>query len=255
MSWPPWEGSMDDELRRLIVLGREHYRAHDYDAAEKVLAQVLERHRGLADIFNMLGVIYHGQGKFQQSADSFEEALRINPSYTEAALNLSVTYNDRGKYDKAREVYSRVISNSYQQPRSLDPFARGKLANMHADLGAAYAGMGMHDEGVREYSKALDLCPDFVDLRVRLGNVYRDMGMHNAAAAEFEHAKRLKPDYLPARINLGVVLFSLGRREEAVAEWNEVLARDPKNQKATLYLRMVQDEHAPKPGSALPHSE
>jgi tetratricopeptide (TPR) repeat protein len=108
---------------------------------------------------------------------------------------------------------------------------------------------------VREYSKALDLCPDFVDLRVRLGNVYRDMGMHNAAAAEFEHAKRLKPDYLPARINLGVVLFSLGRGEEAIAEWNAVLAMDPKNQKALLYLRMIKDEHAPKPGSALPPVE
>ena len=28
--------------------------------------------------------------------------------YTEAALNLAVTYNDRGKYEKAREVYARI---------------------------------------------------------------------------------------------------------------------------------------------------
>jgi tetratricopeptide (TPR) repeat protein len=246
---------MDENLRQLITLGREHYQAREYDKAEKYLSQVVKEHRGFADVFDMLGVICHAQGQFQRAQECFEEALKINPNYTEAALNLSVTYNDRGKYDKAREVYSRVISNSYQQPRSLDPFARGKLANMHADLGAAYAGLSMYDEGVREYSKALDLCPDFVDLRVRLGNVYRDMGMHNAAAAEFEHAKRLKPDYLPARINLGVVLFSLGRGEEAIAEWNAVLAQDPKNKNAALYLRMVKEENAPKPGSALPHVE
>jgi tetratricopeptide (TPR) repeat protein len=110
----------------------------------------------------------------------------------------------------------------------------------------------LHDEGVREYSKALDLCPEFVDLRVALGNVYRDMGMYNAAVAEFEHAKRLRADFLPARINLGVVLYSLGRRDEAIAEWQAALDHDPANKSASLYLRMVRDEHAPRPGSALP---
>jgi tetratricopeptide (TPR) repeat protein len=111
----------------------------------------------------------------------------------------------------------------------------------------------MFDESVREYSKALDLCPDFADLRVKLGNVYRDMGVHHAAIAEFEHAKRLRPDFIPARIHLGVTLFSLGRRESALAEWNAVLAIDPSNKSAQLYIRMVTDENGPKAGSALPH--
>ena len=242
---------MSERLQQLITLGREHYHANEYEKAEPYLAQAVAIRPSFPDVYNMLGVIYHAQGRFQDAEDAFEAALRINPRYTEAALNLSVTYNDRGKYEQAREVYSRVVANSVDQPQHLDPFARGKLANMHADLGAAYAGLGMHDEAVREYCKALDLAPDFVDLRVRLGNVYRDMGMYNAAIAEFEHAKRKKPEYLPARINLGVTLFSLGRRDEAIAEWQQVLERDPGNRNAALYLRMVKDEHGPKAGSAL----
>ncbi|MEO7094174.1 MAG: tetratricopeptide repeat protein, partial [Polyangiales bacterium] len=178
--------------------------------------------------------------------------LRLNPRYTEAALNLSVTYNDRGKYDRAREVYTKAVSASVGQPNALDRFARGKLANMHADLGRAYAGLAMFDESVREYVKALDLCPEFADLRVQLGNVYRDMGVYPAAVAEFEHAKRLRPDYIPARIHLGVTLFSLGRRNDALAEWEHVLKVDPDNKSAKLYIRMVNDENGPRPGSALP---
>jgi tetratricopeptide (TPR) repeat protein len=85
----------------------------------------------------MLGVVYHAQGRFQDAEGAFETALRLNPRYTEAALNLSVTYNDRGKYDLAREVYRRAVTASASQPGSLDQFARGKLADMHADLGAA----------------------------------------------------------------------------------------------------------------------
>src|SRR5690349_8213635 len=155
---------MPDRLEQLITLGREHYQAGEYDKAEKYLGEVVEIRPTFPDVFNMLGVIYHAHGRFQEAEEAFENALRINPNYTEAALNLSVTYNDRGKYDKAREVYSRVMSNSVDQPKGIDPFARGKIANMHADLGEVYAGLGMHDEAVREYSKSLDLCPDFCDL-------------------------------------------------------------------------------------------
>ncbi|HEY1553817.1 MAG TPA: tetratricopeptide repeat protein [Kofleriaceae bacterium] len=239
-------------VEQLIALGREHYNANELDRAEPYLAEAASARPSFPDLYNMLGVIYHAQGRFSDAEEAFENALRLNPRYTEAALNLSVTYNDRGKYDRAREVYVKAVAASVGQPNKLDRFARGKLANMHADLGSAYSGLAMFDEAVREYSKALDLCPDFADLRVRLGNVYRDMGMYHAAVAEFEHAKKLRPDFAPARIHLGVTLFSLGRRDAALAEWQAVLAIDPTNKSAQLYIRMVQDEKGPQPGSALP---
>ncbi|HLL22862.1 MAG TPA: tetratricopeptide repeat protein [Kofleriaceae bacterium] len=242
----------NDRIEQLIVLGREHYNANEYDRAEPYLAEAATARPSFPDLYNMLGVIYHAQGRFQEAEEAFSTALKLNPRYTEAALNLSVTYNDRGKYDQAREVYTRAVSASVGQPNALDRFARGKLANMHADLGAAYAGLAMFDESVREYAKALDLCPEFADLRVRLGNVYRDMGVHEAAISEFEHAKRLRPDFVPARIHLGVTLFSLGRKDAALAEWQAVLDKDPANKRAQLYIRMVNDEHGPQPGSALP---
>ena len=56
---------------------------------------------------------------------------------------------------------------------------------------------------------------------------------------------------MPARIHLGVTLFSLGRRDDAIAEWQAVLAIDPTNKCAQLYIRMVNDENGPRPGSAL----
>jgi tetratricopeptide (TPR) repeat protein len=239
---------MSDRIEQVIALGREHYNAGELERAEPFLAEAAAARPSFPDIYNMLGVVYHAQGRFQDAENAFETALRLNPRYTEAALNLSVTYNDRGKYDHAREVYSRAVSASLGQPNALDSFARGKLANMHADLGAVYTGLAMFDQAVREYVKALELCPDFADLRVRLGNVYRDMGVHDAAIIEFEHAKRIRPDYVPARIHLGVTLFSLGRRDAAIA----VLATDPDNKSAQLYIRMVSDEHGPRPGSALP---
>jgi tetratricopeptide (TPR) repeat protein len=233
---------MDDRLRRLITLGREHYLAREYEKAERYLSQVVQEHRGFADIFNMLGVIYHDQGRFQQAQEAFEEALKINPNYTEAALNLAVTYNDLGKYGQARDIYLRAIARSRAEPRSLDPFARGKIANMHADLGQAYAGVGFYPEAIREYQKALELCPNFVDLRTKLANIYRDAGDTASALRELEIVKTTNARYAPARVALGVMLFSIGKRDDAIREWEAVLSMDKDNKQAKAYLHMVREE-------------
>jgi tetratricopeptide (TPR) repeat protein len=219
---------------------------------------VAKENRGFADIFNMLGVIFHDQGRFAEAEEAFENALRINPGYTEAALNLSVTYNDRGKYHKAREVYAAAMSQSHKQPSSMDPFARGKIANMHADLGVAYSDLGLHKDAVRELQRALELCPTFIDIRTRLGNVYRDMGEGEAALVEYSQVKETKPEYLPARLALGVTLYSLGRRDDAIAEWEAILVHQPDDRRAQAYLRMVrgsQQTSAAKPPDDSPFTE
>ena len=232
----------DDRIRRLITLGREHYAAREYDKAERYLAQVVQEHQTLADVWNMLGVIYHAQGRFQVARQAFEAALAQNPGYTEAALNLAVTCNDLGAYGDAREIYMRAIARSHAEPRALDPFARGKLANMHADLGAAYASVGFHAEAAREYQKSLELSPAFVDLRTRLAGVLRDAGDLPGALRELDIVKTTHPNFVPARLARGTLLLALGRRDDAIREWEGVLELAPEDKAAHLYLRMVRDE-------------
>jgi tetratricopeptide (TPR) repeat protein len=230
---------MDDRLRNLMHLAREHYENREYAEAEPLLMQIVREHQGFADMFNMLGVIQHGHGHFTQAQEMFEHALKINPSYTEAALNLAVTYNDLGKYAQAKEVYAQAIARSRGQPGQLDPFAKGKIANMHARVADAYAGVGMGEEAAREYRKALELCPTFVDIRSKLAATLRDMGDKETAVQEYQLVKQQAPKYLPARVNLGVTLYSLGRKDEAKIEWESVLAEDPANKSCRMYLDIL----------------
>src|ERR671919_1693447 len=152
---------MDDALRQLITLGRSYFERRQYGQAEKYLSQVVERNQSFADVYNMLGIIYHDQGQFARAQRAFEAALRLNPSYTEAALNLAVIYNDMGKYREAKEVYQAALSRQKTAPGQLDPFVKGKIANMYADIGDVFASSGMLEEAVGEYRRALLLCPTF----------------------------------------------------------------------------------------------
>lgn len=230
---------MDDRLRQMMHLAREHYEAREYDKAEPMLEQIVREHRGFADMFNMLGVIYHTASRFAQAETAFKEALRLNPRYTEAALSLAVTLNDLGRYVEAREIYARAIETSRAEPRYIDPFAKGKVANMHAATGDAYIGLGMLDEAVREYRAALTLCPTFVDIRNKLGSTLRDLGDKDAALVEYQTCKEQVPKFVAGRVNLGVTLYALGRKDEARAEWESVQADDPDNKSARMYLDIM----------------
>ena len=230
---------MDEQLKQAIALGREHYEKREYDKAERHLRKVIASGLAFADIHNMIGVISHDRGKLDEARDAFKRALEINPRYTEAALNLAVTYNDLGDYELAQQVYRGAIQRDARGVQEVDPFAKGKIANLHAELAHAYLEVDMPNEAVQEYRSAIRLCPQFADIRVKLAEVYRQMGDLVAARYELEEAMRQRPDYGPSRAALGVLLLISGQRKEAMRVWEEALRRDPHNKAAEMYLRMA----------------
>jgi tetratricopeptide (TPR) repeat protein len=238
---------MNERVKQLLVLGREHYAKREFEKAEQMLRMVLEEEDRYADVHDMLGVIAHSRGNFLVAERHFERALELNPAYTEAALNLAVTYNDRGKYEKAREVYSRIKVGPVGTAQGLDPFARGKLANMHADVAQAYADAGLPREAIREYEKATTLCPQFADLQVKLGTLLREVNDLPAARVHYEAALQAKPNYVPARLQLGVTLLALGEATAAEEHWRAVIAVEPENSQAKMYLRMLERTRASQP--------
>ncbi len=243
--------SVSERVKQLVVLGREHYAKREFDQAERVLRDILAEHDKYADVHDMLGVICHSRGNFVAAEHHFERALELNPAYTEAALNLAVTYNDRGKYDKAKEIYAKIKSGPAGSGPSLDPFARGKIANMHASVGEAYADAGLVREAILEYQSATRLCPEFSDLQVRLAALHRQIGDLPAARGCYEAALAVRDAYVPARLGLGITLFTMGDTNGAETEWRRALTLDPESSQAKLYLRMLERTRtAPPPAPA-----
>src|SRR3954468_8192630 len=159
---------MDDHVKQLLLLGREHYQKRELDKAEYLLRQVVAETDRFADVFDMLGEIFHSQGDFSQAARYFEKSVTLTPNYTEAELNLMVTYNDLGKYDAARQIYGQNRHRGSGGPAKADPFAKGKIANIHAERRQAYQDAVMIPEAVLELERAVTLCPGFADLRTKL---------------------------------------------------------------------------------------
>lgn len=233
---------MEPDIRYWIDQGKEFFKSKAYKKAETIFLKIIASRYEFADIYNMLGIIYHQTGQFNDAIASFKKALSINLNYTEAMLNLSVLYNDMGEYKLSRELVNKFKKEAKRTKSDIDPYVKGKLANKHAEVGDLYRGAGLYGKAAQEYSKALELAAHFHDIRNKLGICLREEGKKEAALKEFQRIIKEKPEYVDASIQQGITLYTLNKKEEARKIWKKLAATYPQHQLVKTYLRLTQEQ-------------
>jgi len=233
---------MDKTTHELHELGTQLFEEGKYSEAEPILKSVISGNQKYADVHNKLGIICQLKGDSEQAAEYFRKALDLNPHYTEASLNLAITYNDMGEFKKAQEVFSLAAQRAHPTPTAIDRFIAGKLANEHYKLGNIYLDFGLLDEAVEEYRKAIKLFPRLPDAHTKLGIALRNKGLIEEAIVHFMKAKEINPTYGPAWVQLGVSYYMQGLTGLAVEEWESALKHNPNLKEAEAYLGLLKKE-------------
>jgi len=211
-----------------------------FDAAEKLLKAAIADYGSIANVHNLLGVTYHKQSKFADALMEFSKAIKANPQFVEAALNLSATYCDLSRYDEAREVFSTIVSQINPRKR-LPDLVLGRLANQHARNGALYEQSAMFADAIQEYRRALALFPRMPDVQIALGKLYYRAGQAERAQREFEELVRSGNDVPEANTWLGIVYYKLGRREDARRQWEKAQSLVPSDPAAKAYMKLSEN--------------
>jgi tetratricopeptide (TPR) repeat protein len=212
---------------------------HRYQAAEKLLQDALKEHGQLANLFNLLGVTYHQQSKFDDAIAAFQKAQDVNPRFIEASLNLAICYADLGLYDDAETTYRQAQDQVHQQETQLSSLITGRLANLHNQTAQAYEQAGLMQEALNEYEKALQLYPQMPDIRFRVASLERQSGRRDRAKSHLlEHERRFPPD--PAVYNLlGLLAFEDGDFVTARNRWLKSQDLNPEDRLSSSFLRCL----------------
>lgn len=231
--------------REAYTRGRGSFERGDVNSALEALTSLLVTRPGFADVHYMVGVMRDRRGEYDAAIASLREAVRLNPSYAEALLALASIHEQQGDFERSRELAERATQVARPTSGGLDATTRGKLANLQAAVGDAYAQAGELREAVDAYRKALDRCPEFHDIRYRLGVALREVGLPHKACQEFKRVLRGNPRFADAHLQLGLTYFGLGRSADAIEQWNKVLELDPSRDDARMYLRTAEPHRPP----------
>jgi tetratricopeptide (TPR) repeat protein len=222
-------------------------RRREFGRAEAMIRDRIQKDPEDADGFYLLGVMYYFQGNLGSTVENLRKALNLDPHHTDAAICLSVLFNDIGKYDEAKRVFEQANQSVAHKRTGDDLGIDRKFAIKHLELADLYFRYRRYDEAIEEYGKAALLDPTTLDIRIRRAKAYAKKGFLTRAMQELQTLKTEASDYIPARIQLGLLHYSQGNILDAELEWEGVMSIEPTNREAIAYLDMAKQARlAPK---------
>ena len=166
---------------------------------------------------NNLGTALIEKKQWNEALVQFQQALEIEPDYSEASDNLGKVLLQKGQTDEAIAQFQHALTI---QPHN---------AVAHFNLGIALLQKGKVDDAIVHYQEAVAIQPDFVEAHYNLGNALLQKGQTDGAILQYQTAIGIEPGYFDAHNNLGTALFKEGKVAEAIAQYQAALTIQPDN--------------------------
>ena len=167
---------------------------------------------------------------YQVILQAFPQNLRAQEGLT--SLNKLKQFNDI--QNPPQETVNRLV-NLYKQGQFLSVIKQAQsITNQYPEafmvwniLGASAAEIGMLDQAVEAYNKALLLKPDYAKAYNNMGITLREQGKLDKAIEAYKKAVSLNPDYAEAYCNMSVILKDQGKLDQAVEFCKKALSIKP----------------------------
>jgi tetratricopeptide (TPR) repeat protein len=230
---------MAGQTELLLARARERFVVQDYYGTVHLLESVVDSGRAFADVHHLLGVSLSLLGQAERALGELERALELNPEYVEALIHQGLVLNELGRTEEAQNAFGRAAEHLAKPTAGLPAPVAAQLANRHAELAETYAGAGALGRAIEQYESALELGPDYHDLRYRLGRLLLEAGRPLEAREALEEVVRARPNFVDAEAALGLAHYLSGDAVGARSVWQACLARRPENARVEAYLAML----------------
>jgi serine/threonine protein kinase/Flp pilus assembly protein TadD len=206
-------------------------------AAVAVAPRHAAAHFELADALRQAG------GDLDGALAEYREALRLDPAYHYAHINVAYLLVRKRDYEGAIAASNEVIR--------LDP----TLPHGYVNLGYALYESGDLDGAIKATEDAIRVDPTAVIARANLGRLLLLTKGPDAAIAQYKEAMRLDPKSPHPHLALAELAEKQNQLDRALAEYNEAVRLDPTFAKAYLGAGWVLQQKGDLHGAAVKYKE
>lgn len=185
----------------LYLLGVAYLKNNQPEKARQILEQVIETAPPAKANF-LLGRAYYDSARFEDAAAHYKEALRIDPQYPGARLELGKTYVSQRSPEAEHELRLAIRQNPND-------------AEAYYYLGAYLVQENRLDEAMPLLERARDLNPGLWGAYFYLGKAHLQNNQAKDAIPLLEAAASMNPDEASIYYELGRALSKCGRDAEA----------------------------------------
>ncbi len=164
----------------------------------------------LVCVYITLGKICKARKQYNESIQTFQKALGIDPIHAEALRETARVYRAMGNLKEAEKAYRKAVR------------LRPKDSTVHNTLGVFYYRQSRWEEALKEFQEVVNLTPNFVKGLNNLGALYFYLKRREEARQVFEHSLSIKPTYV-AYSNLGTLYFYEGLYTLAIRMFKRAL--------------------------------
>lgn len=102
-------GRIDRDIIDRYINARRSFQAANYEAADKLLVELIDEQPGLSGPSVMRGDIALANGDLRQAVELYMAAIRVNPVNFNAYLRLAKAQRMRGHFSHAQNTYARAL--------------------------------------------------------------------------------------------------------------------------------------------------
>ena len=246
-------------LGKLVLIQEKTARVIDAETGDGVAAQLDQAAENVSP--KSRGDTFLAQGKLEEAAASYRQAIAINPRDADAHLNLGFVLSEQKHYEAADRSLRRSLEIN---PGQADAFyILGLMAKAQGNSTVAIENFiqalerkpdfkiiygevcqllcqdGQVERAIAILVKAIDLYPESADFQTFLGNLYAVEKDTDQAIKCFQMALKIQPEHVAAHNSLGVAFQTQEKFDAAADSYQKAVLLQPGHAEAQGNLGTV----------------
>lgn len=177
------------------------------------------------------------KGDFKNSIALYKKILHQKPNCTQAALAISVLYNDLGQYNKA-QVYFKQATREKTKPNLTA--LKSEVIKKYQELAAIYTKHKQPQVSIKYQLTALALNPTDKNIYISLGENLIRLGQYSKAISIFKYLHSQDPRSYKIQFQLAHTYYKNKQTLQASIIWNNLSKKFPNKQEARVLGQLAQ---------------